>query len=896
MAVDDTRDMLAPLVTILSAEGYVVMSADSGEAALAVVREKRPDLILLDIQMAGMDGLEVCRRLKADAAIKNIPVILMSAFADTETWATGLQLGAVDYISKPFRNAELLSRVATHLSLAEMKRTLEQQAGRLREVEESALEVESRYLELFENSPIGKSMTSIDGMVMPNQALCDMLGYTFEELRSMNWQDITPPEDIGFTSESINALLEGSVSKAHFGKRYIRKDGSILWGEVLSYMHRDKQGRPLHFITSVTDITERKRAVLALEERTMFADALMEATALSTWISDESGTAIKANRACYDFFGASEEEVIGKYNVFRDELVEIQGAMPKVRHAYTTGEPVKFFLDYDFGSVEHVKVRNATHKFIQVNLTPIKDKTGKVINVVSQSIDLTDMRRNEEALRESKRKLSEAQAMAQLGYWEWDIATGKVEWSEEVYRIFRLDPNEFTPEIGSIMALSPWPEDHERDKELIGKVMQNREKGAYEQRFLRPDKSIGYYYSTFQGKYDDTGKLAAIVGTVLDITGRKVAALQLESNYSLLKAIVNSSRDLVIFSLNTEYRYTTFNDKHRDEMKLVWNADINIGDNILDHMSVPELRAAAMASMDRALSGESFMEIQHQPGPDIFYEFIWNPVCLNTEITGVTCFIRDITDRKRAEEALAESERRLHQSQKMEAIGQLAGGVAHDFNNILGGITGYADLFKLKYRDDPETRGYAEKITQSAQKASNLTRQLLTFARKAPLEKMLFDAHESILSVVDMFKQMIDSRIAIETELAAIPSLLMVDQSMFENCLLNLCINARDAMPDGGLVAITTTLIHLEEKTMADPLFTCIPGLYFRIIVSDSGTGMDEATRKRIFEPFFTTKAPGKGTGLGLASVYGFVKQHDGYIVVQSSPGGGARFIVYLPV
>ena len=173
---------------------------------------------------------------------------------------------------------------------------------------------------------------------------------------------------------------------------------------------------------------------------------------------------------------------------------------------------------------ENWRIRKDGSRFwANVVIAALRDETGQLRGFSKVTRDITERKRVEKALQESETRLREAQKMAQLGHWNWDVRTGIVEWSEEVYNIFHLDPNNFTPHIDSILALSPWPEDHDRDKELIRKAMESHEKGAYEQRFLRPDGSIGYYYSTFQGKYDDVGNLMSMVGTVLDITERKKA-------------------------------------------------------------------------------------------------------------------------------------------------------------------------------------------------------------------------------------------------------------------------------------------------------------------------------------------------------------------------------------
>ncbi|MFA6403914.1 MAG: PAS domain S-box protein [Salinivirgaceae bacterium] len=271
--------------------------------------------------------------------------------------------------------------------------------------------------------------------------------------------------------------------------------------------------------------------------------------------------------------------------------------------------------------------------------------------------DITERKLVEEALKENERRLREAQKMAHLGFWNWNVKSGSVEWSDEVFNIFGLDPETFEPQIDSIMALSPWPGEHERNQELIKRTMESKAPGSFEQKFLRSDKSIGYYYSTFEGRYNEKGELLAIVGTVLDITSHKLAEQQLQSQYTLLTALINSPKDLIIFSFDKHGCYTTFNEKHFAEMKQIFGVEIVPGMNLLDSIPVPELKEIAKKSMVRALQGETISEIHHQPDLNTYYEYSWNPIWENENVIGVTVFVKNITIKMQQD---AEQKRLLH--------------------------------------------------------------------------------------------------------------------------------------------------------------------------------------------------------------------------------------------
>lgn len=247
----------------------------------------------------------------------------------------------------------------------------------------------------------------------------------------------------------------------------------------------------------------------------------------------------------------------------------------------------------------------------------------------------------------------------------------------------------------------------------------------------------------------------------------------------------------------------------------------------------------------------------------------------------------DITERKRLEEQYL-------QAQKMESIGRLAGGVAHDFNNLLSIILGYAELIEEELPQDDPLQSYVRTITDGATRAVNLTRQLLAFARRQPMEPKVLSPTALIEGMSQMLKPLIGEDIHLQTDLAADAGQVRIDPTQLEQVLVNLVVNARDAMPQGGTLTIQSRE-ELVEIERAYPLFVFPEGRYVLLSVTDTGTGMTEEVKAKLFEPFFTTKGVGKGTGLGLATVFGIVKQNDGFILVESEVGKGTTFTIYLP-
>jgi PAS domain S-box-containing protein len=256
-------------------------------------------------------------------------------------------------------------------------------------------------------------------------------------------------------------------------------------------------------------------------------------------------------------------------------------------------------------------------------------------------------------------------------------------------------------------------------------------------------------------------------------------------------------------------------------------------------------------------------------------------------IVGVSKVTRDITERKRLED-------QLRQAQKMEAIGQLAGGIAHDFNNLLTAILGYANMVRDNLAADDPRRRDVDEIVRAGDRAAALTRQLLAFGRKQVLQPQLVDLNALITDTSQMLRRLIGEHITLETKLTQDLGLVRADPGQIEQIVINLAINARDAMPDGGRLSIETVNVALDQS-YARMHVVVRPGPYVMLAVTDTGLGMDEETKRRAFEPFFTTKERGHGTGLGLATVHGIVEQSGGYVWVYSEVGHGTTFKVYLP-
>ncbi|NVN91464.1 MAG: PAS domain S-box protein [Desulfuromonadales bacterium] len=317
------------------------------------------------------------------------------------------------------------------------------------------------------------------------------------------------------------------------------------------------------------------------------------------------------------------------------------------------------------------------------------------------------------------------------------------------------------------------------------------------------------------------------------------------------------------------------------------------------NMVAPEDRKLVRERVQQVLSGKSIPPMEHRIiRKDGEVRWVTDTIIMLRDASGSLVsydgVIKDITERKRAEEAEAKLEIQLHQAQKLESVGRLAGGVAHDFNNMLGVILGHAYLVLMAIDGTHPFFENLEEIRKAAERSADLTRQLLTFARKQTVSPKVLDLNSTLGGMLKMLQRLIGEDIQLTWQPAGDLWPVKVDPTQVDQILANLCVNARDAIADVGKITIETGNCILNEEYCALHAGS-VPGEYVRLTVSDNGCGMDKSTLAQIFEPFYTTKGVGKGTGLGLATVYGAVKQNNGYITVCSEPGLGTTFMIYLP-
>lgn len=371
----------------------------------------------------------------------------------------------------------------------------------------------------------------------------------------------------------------------------------------------------------------------------------------------------------------------------------------------------------------------------------------------------------------------------------------------------------------------------------------------------------------------------------------KSSEQKLRENQNRLR-LLTEQVPAIVWSVDKSMRFTSSAGAGLNALNL--KQDQVVGLSLFEYFRTEDLRAPSIAAHRHAIRGRSTTFQAHWTGRE--YECHVEPLRdSGGEIVGAIGLALDITARHRAEKELKEQSDALRHSQKMEAVGRLAGGVAHDFNNLVTVIRGYCDLISMRLGPDHDLQDWFHEIKDSANRAASLTTQLLAFSRKQVLEPRVLDINEILADMDKLLRRIIGEHIDLETDLSPNLGTVKVDKGQLEQVIMNLAVNAYDAMPKGGRLRLSTTDYTVSESESG--VTSQLPaGRYAMIAFEDTGEGMSDDVQSRIFEPFFTTKEIGKGTGLGLATVYGIVSQSDGFVEVNSQVGKGTTFTIFLPI
>jgi PAS domain S-box-containing protein len=569
-------------------------------------------------------------------------------------------------------------------------------------------------------------------------------------------------------------------------------------------------------------------------------------------------------------------EVIGK--TVREALPEVEGQayFSMLDTVYRTGVPV-------VGQSSEVVIRmdpdsEPQLRFIDFVYQPMRDSNGIVTGIFVEGIDITSAHDSAVALRESESRFRTFAQAIPNHFWT-SLPSGSLDWFNDQTLVYTGRTSDQL--VGNRWAEIVHPDDLTRAMDSWQHSLQSGEDYEIEFRIRRADGAYLWHLVRALPMRDQQGNITRWIGTNTDIHARRLSE---ETSTAERERIWNSTNDLM-GTAGVDNRLKSVNPAWS---RLLGYTEDELLSRPFTDIIDPADHAKVAATVARLINGEAVDDLEdrliHKDGSTSLIAWSAEPAGEHFYIVG-----RNVTQQRLAEDA-------LRQSQKMEAVGQLTGGIAHDFNNLLQGITGSLDL--VQKRISQGRTGELERFISGAMTAANraaaLTHRLLAFSRRQPLDPRPVKANPLVASMEDLLRRTLGERIELELVLSGGLWLTLCDPNQLESALLNLAINARDAMPDGGKLIIETSNAHLDNAYVARQR-DVRAGQYICISVTDTGIGMDSETIAKAFEPFFTTKPIGQGTGLGLSMIYGFARQSEGYAKIYSEVGKGTTFKLYLP-
>jgi len=828
-----------------------------------------------------------------------------------------------------------------------------------KKVEQALVLSEENYRGIFEQAAVGIVNCSLDGRYLRvNPVFADFVGYSEQELLEMNFRDVTHPDDLQAEIVTMDLRRKGVKIDSHFDKRYIRKDGSIVWGSLSSELMVDENGQPLMFLGIVQNIHARKIAQEALKESEQRHRIIFENSPLGMLRLDSTGIILDCNKKFVDLMGANREKIIG-FDYRRMTSLKMRDAVEKAM----AGEASVFEGPYTFAVTGKLS-------FLRVVYNPVTpDHVPSA--VIATVEDIEKRRLAEEVIKRRILALTQPLHDASGIVFEDLFAIEDIQLLQDQFAkvtgvasiITRPDgtpitrPSNFTrlcndiirknakglancyrsdamlgrlstkgPLVQPCMSGGLWDAGagisvggRHVANWLIGQV---RDKTQSDEKMRKYANEIGVEEETFIEAFHEVpsmtkehfAEIAEVLFTLANrlsvtayqnvqqarfITEIKQAQEQLRENENRLRFALEGAND-GIWDVNMPTGEMYLSPR---ACEILGYPSAKMPDVVRDWRELvhPDDMQLALDRLESHLAGESpIFEVEQRlkmRSGDWKWVLTRGKVVKfinNNQALRMTGTYTDITERKQIEKEKAQLQSQLAQAQKMESVGRLAGGVAHDFNNMLGVILGHTELAQDQIAKTEPIFEDLEEIKIAAQRSADLTRQLLAFARKQTVSPKVLNLNETVDGLLKMLLRLIGEDI----DLVWLPAKdlwrVKMDPTQVDQVLANLTVNARDAIEGVGKISIET-----GNKVFTEEYYTnhddSIPGDFVMLSIKDNGCGMDKQTQEHIFEPFFTTKGVGRGTGLGLATIYGIIKQNGGFINVYSELGQGTVFKIYLP-
>ncbi|MFA6133488.1 MAG: PAS domain S-box protein [Phycisphaerae bacterium] len=736
---------------------------------------------------------------------------------------------------------------------------------------------EVQYRQLYESMRDAFVRVDMAGHILEfNEAYRDMLGYEEEELRALTHVDLVPEKWRAIEAEIVDTQILARGYSDVYEKEYRRKDGTLVPVELRTNLLRDEEGKPVGMWAIVRDITERKRMEEELERSARQWQTTFDGVSSAVCLMDAKARIIRCNDATAKLVGKRADQCLG---LTCCEL--LHGSKHPIADC-----PLARACRSLRREITELRIGQ---QWIEVTVDPLAAKDGSFASAVHIVTDITDRKRAEEALRKRDEIIRYILKYDPNAIAVFDLGLHYIAVSERYLHDYGVKEEniigkhhyEVFPEIPQ-----KWKDVHQRC--LAGAVERNNDDS-----FQRPDGSITYNRWECRPWYREDGTIGGIVTYTEVTTDRKRVEQALRESEARYRAITAALTDY-IYTVRVKDGQAT-ETLHGEACVAVTGytpQEYRDNPNLWIEMVPPEDRPALLEHTRQFLSGQEVGALEHRivrKCGDV--RWVRNTLLRHVDSQGRTVsydgLVRDITEYRRMQVQFA-------QAQKMESVGLLAGGIAHDFRNQLTVIKGYGEMLLRRDMVHDKAREYVQEILKAADRSAEISGQLLAFSRQQELHPEVVSLDGAIASLSNSLTRILGE----DVRLAIMPSRNLgsvnIDTGQFQQAIMNLVVNARDAMPQGGQLTIETDNVDLDEDfAMSHPGASAGP--HVMVAVTDTGVGMNAATLARVFEPFFTTKPVGQGTGLGLSMVYGFVKQSGGYVSVYSEPGRGTTFMIYLP-
>lgn len=755
---------------------------------------------------------------------------------------------------------------------------------------------EERFRDLFENAndliythDLNGNYTSL------NRAGELITGYDRAEIEGLNLIDVVAPEYVEKAKEMLKKKLFDHSATAYEIEIFTKDERRVVLDLSTRLIYED--GKAVGVQGIARDITERKQAEAELRTRELQLRVITDTVpVLIAYVGADLRLRF-ANRAFLERVGKDLGDVVGKK---MNEIVGDEACM-KVREEFSrvlSGE------NFEIERHLHIPARRAKtiepQPFVKVNYVPEFNDAGEVTAFFVFTTDLTVYKQAEEVIKTNEKQLrivtdtvpvliayvdkTQRFRFVNKSYIDWIGRTepeiigrtiSEVQGKESFRSLANeaeraLHGEEFTVDRSATIP-TPGASESDRKKFRVNYV---------------PDRSVD-------------GTVNGYFIFCIDLTETIKADIALKKSEEQLRLITNTVPVLIAYYDRNQIcqfandSYISWLNRTK-ENTVGFHARAILGDAIYQKVRTEFERPLAGEELD--FERLAFFKDKTRPEKEsIFLRLNYVPdIEENGDVIGFYFFAIDLSETKKAEEALRKSEEQLIQSQKLESVGRLAGGIAHDFNNMLTAINGYSELTLRRMHPGDPLRHNIEEIRKAGERSAELTNQLLAFSRKQIMQPRILELNQAVADLVPMLERLIGEDVHLRTSFASDAGMVNADPGQLSQVLLNLVVNARDSMPDGGSIIIETGIKSLAADTILSGV-EVRQGQYATMAISDTGIGMDKQTIRHIFEPFFTTKEVGKGTGLGLSTVHGIVLQSGGYVSVESTPGEGTRFEIMLP-